>query len=116
MQSGRIRDGEAYKAVIEGINFIEFSALSVVILIAPFLVPTILYGCQSRQAKELELILLLVGNIICFVHGTNAARNWLLEIEATIYGMANISLFLYPVTFLFQCTIAIIKNKIDNKD
>ena len=101
--------------VIEGVNFIDFSAQSVVILIAPFLVLTVLYGCQSRQAKELELILLLIGNSICFVHGANAARAWLLEIDATIYGMTNIALLLYPMVFALLSFIAIIKNTTDKE-
>ena len=115
MQSGRITDGEACTVVIEGINFTEFSAPSIVMLIAPFLVLTILYGCQSRQAKELVLILLLIGNNICFVHGANAARTWLLEIDATIYGMTNIALLLYPMAFALLCFIAIIKNTTDKE-
>lgn len=101
--------------IIKGYNFMEFSAPSIVILIAPLFVPAILYGCQSRQAKELELILLLIGNSICFAHGANAARAWLLEIDATIYGMTNIALFLYPLAFALLCFIAIIKNITDKE-
>ena len=116
MQSGRLTEGEAYTAVIEGVGFTEFSAPSIVILIAPLIVLAILYGCQSRQAKELELILLLIGNSICFIHGVNAARTWLLEIDAIIYGMTNIALFLYPLVFIVLCFIAIIKNATDKED
>ena len=116
MQSGRITDGEACTMVIEGVNFTEFSASSIVILIAPLIVISILYGSQSRQAKELELIFLLIGNSICFVHGANVARIWLLEIDATIYGMTNIALFLYPIVFIVLCFIAIIKNATGKED
>ena len=115
MQSARITDGEACTMVIEGVNFTEFSAPSIVILFAPLIVLAILYGCQSRQAKEVELILLLTGNSICFVHGANAARTWLLEIDATIYGMTNIALLLYPMAFILLCFIAIIKNTTDKE-
>ena len=101
--------------VIEGINFTEFSAPSVLIPIAPLIVFAILYGCQSRQAKEVELILLLIGNSISFVHGAIAARTWLLEIDATIYGMTNIALFVYPVAFALLCFIAVIKNTTDKE-
>ena len=113
MQSGRITDGEACTMVIEGVNFTEFSAPSIVILFAPLIVLAILYGCQSRQAKELELMILIIGNSICFVHGANAARAWLLEIDAVIYGMTNIALFVYPVAFALLCFIAVIKNTTD---
>ena len=99
--------------VIEGVNFTEFSAPSIVILFAPLIVLAILYGCQSRQAKEVELILLLIGNSICFVHGANVARTWLLEIDAAIYGMTNIALLVYPVAFALLCFIAVIKNTTD---
>lgn len=115
MQSGRITEGEACTMILKGYNFVEFSAPSIVILIAPLLILVILYGCQSRQAKELQLILLLIGNSICFVHGANAARAWLLEIDATIYGMTNIALFLYPLAFALLCFIAIIKNITDKE-
>ena len=101
--------------VIEGVNFTEFSAPSIVILFAPLIVLAILYGCQSRQAKEVELILLLIGNSICFVHGANAARAWLLEIDAVIYGMTNIALFVYPVAFALLCIVAIVKNTTDKE-
>ena len=101
--------------IIKGYNFTEFSVPSVVILIAPLIVLSILYGCQSKQAKELELILLLIGNSICFVHGAKAARTWLLEIDATIYGMTNIALLLYPMAFVLLCFIAIIKNATDKE-
>lgn len=102
--------------IIKGYNFVEFSAPSIVILIAPLLIPVILYGCQSRQAKELELILLLIGNSICFIHGANAARTWLLDINAVTYGMTNVALFLYPMVFALLCFIAIIKNTTDKED
>ena len=110
MQSGRITNGEACTMILKGYNFTEFSAPSIVILIAPLLVPAILYGCQSSGVKELELILLMIGNSICFVHGANAARTWLLEIDAAIYGMTNIALYLYPVAFALLCIVAIVKN------
>ena len=102
--------------VIEGVNFAEFSAPSIVILIAPLVVLAILYGCQSRQAKEVELILLLMGNSICFIHGANAARAWLLEIDAEIYGITNIALWLYPTVFTLLCFIALINNTAGKED
>ena len=109
MMSGRLDDGEACTAVLSGVNFAEFSAVGIVILIAPLLVPVILFGCQSRWAKELELILLLTGNVICFVRGANAARAWLLEIGA-VYEKMNIALLLYPVIFALLCFLAIVGN------
>ena len=102
--------------ILKGYNYTDFSAPSIVIFFAPFLVPAILYGCQSRRSKELELILLLLGNSICFVHGANAARSWLIEIGATIYGMPNVAVFLYVVVFSLLCFVAIIKNAMNKED
>ena len=111
VQSGRLTDDvKPHTIIIDGMSLMEFSAPSAIVTIAPFLVLAILYGCQSRQAKELELILLIIGNSICFIHGANAARAWLLEIDAAIYGVSNISLLLYPFMFVLLCFIAILKN------
>lgn len=96
--------------ILKGYNFTEFSAPSIVILIAPLLVLAILYGCQSKHAKELELILLMIGNSICFIHGANVARAWLLDIGATIYGRTSLAIMLYPMIFILLCFVAIIKN------
>ena len=100
--------------IINGTGLAEFSAPSIVIIIAPLLVPTILYGCQSERVKELEFILLMIGNCICFAHGVNAARTWLLEIDANIIGMVNYGLPLYPLMFVFLCFAAIIQNYYNN--
>ena len=115
MQSGRLTDGESCMMVIHGYNFVEFSALSIVILIAPLLVPAILYGCWSKQAKELEIILLMIGNSICFIYGVIASRSWLLDIGATIYGKTSPAIILYPMLFILLCFVAIIKNKDDKE-
>lgn len=89
--------------------------MSIVILIAPLLVPVILYGCQSKQAKELEILLLTIGNSICFVYGAVAARLWLFDIGAMIYGKTSPAIILCPILFILLCFEAIIKNK-DGKE
>lgn len=101
--------------VIKGFNFMEFSAPSIVIIVAPLLVLCILFGCQSKQAKELELILLIILNSVCFLHGVITARAWLLDISATRNGNINPAIILYPMVFILLCIVAIIKNK-DNKE
>lgn len=115
MLNGKLTDGEACTVVIKGFNFMEFSAPSIVIIVAPLLVLCILFGCQSKQAKELELILLIILNSVCFLHGVITARAWLLDISATRNGNINPAIILYPMVFILLCIVAIIKNK-DNKE
>ena len=90
---------------VRGFNLMEFTALGAVPLLAPLLVPVILYGHQSKAAKERSLILLLLGNMLCYVHGINSAIDWLNTV-----GTAPISyhpaLIIYPVCFILSLFIA----------
>lgn len=112
MLSGKIATGEAYTSVIRGYNLLEFSAWGITAIISPWLVPLILYGCQSRAAKELELMALMIGNIVCYVHSVNNVRIWLYDIGASVVEM-KAAMFLYPINFILLCITAIIKNASD---
>ena len=82
-----------------GFNLMECSALGVVPLIAPLLVPIILYGHQNKASKERCLIVLLVGNLICYVDSFNATKEWFGTVGSEMisyYPMAVI----YPVCFV----------------
>lgn len=114
MLSAEITGGEAYTSVIHGYNLLEFSTCGIVSIIAPALVTAILYGCQSKAAKELELIVLAVGNLICYVHSVHNAWMWLFEIGASAFEV-KVALFLYPLIFLMLCIMAIIQNCYENK-
>ena len=114
IQGGRLTDGEACTMVIRGFNFMEFTPLGITVLIAPLLVPIILYGCQSKGLKELELTL-LIGNCASFINGINITRDWLLEMDASMYGMIKPTMLLYPIAFVLLCGVAIVKNIYDDR-
>ena len=109
MLSGKITTGEAYTSVIRGYNLMEFSAWGITAIISPWLVPLILYGCQSRSAKELELMALMIGNIVCYIHSVHNAWIWLHDIGASAVAM-KAAMFLYPIVFILLCITAIIQN------
>lgn len=90
--------------VIRGFNLMEFSAWGVVPVIAPLLIPVILLGHQSKAAQEIELMALLVGNTVAYVHGFNAARAWIDEIDGriTIYHPCVIVL---QIVFVFMLMV-----------
>lgn len=46
---------ESYTIVIHGYNLIEFSAWGVIPLLAPLIVPVLLFGHQSKPTQELSL-------------------------------------------------------------
>ena len=107
--SAKITTGEVYTSVICGYNLLEFSAVGLVILIAPILVPTIMHGCQTKEIKEISLEILLLGNSICYTHSVHKAWQWLHEIEASLFEI-KATLFLYPIAFAVLCFVAIYKN------
>lgn len=68
---------ERYTIVVHGYNLIEFSALGVVSLLAPLIVPALLFGHQRKAVQELSLVVLFVGSMVCYVHSLRAANEWL---------------------------------------
>lgn len=77
---------ESCTLVIHGYNLLEFSALGCVPMLAPLLIPVILFDHQSKATQEVELMLLLLANMTCYVHSFNAAKAWL-----TATGVSMIS-------------------------
>ena len=72
-----LSDGESCTLFVRGYNLMEFSALGCVPLFAPLFIPAITLGNQTKAAKETELLILFAANMVCYVHGFNAARIWL---------------------------------------
>ena len=72
-----LSDGESGTIFVRGYNLMEFSALGCVPLFAPLFIPAITLGSQTKAAKEMELLILFAANMVCYVHGFNAARIWL---------------------------------------
>lgn len=90
---------ERFTIVIRGYNLVEFSAWGCVPILAPLIVPCILLGGQARAAQEAELIVLLLGNAVCYVHGFNTAREWL-SLNSDSLIMCHPGMILYPFTFV----------------
>ena len=86
--------------IIRGFNLTEFSALGVIPMIAPLLIPIILLGHQSKAAKEIELMALLVGNTVAYVHGFNATRAWIDEIGGRI-ATYHPGIIILPIVLMF---------------
>ena len=69
--------GESCTLVIRGYNLMEFSGWGAVPMLAPLLVPAILFGNQPKAAREAELVLLFLADVVCYAHSLSAARIWL---------------------------------------
>lgn len=91
--------------IVRGYNLMEFSAFGIIPILAPLMIPVILYGNQSKGAKERGLILLSLGNMFCYTHSFNAAKAWLENVgdspisyypAIAIYHMCFISLLVIP--------------------
>ena len=92
LMSVRTGGPESGVLVVRGYNLMEFSAWGCVPVLAPLLLPFILYGGQPDAMRRGELLMLAVGNAVCYVHGFNAARAWL-SVDYH-FGMV-----LYPLAF-----------------
>ena len=79
-----LSDGESCTLMVRGYNLMEFSALAVIPIIAPLFIIVILLGYQSKSAQELELLILTAVNMICYVHGVNAAKEWLYSLDGSL--------------------------------
>lgn len=84
-------DGEACELMVRGYNLMEFSAWGTIPIFTAVFVLAILFSCQSKDAKQVELILLLVANCVCYVTSIMAARAWLEGVSSsfifTHFGM-----------------------------
>lgn len=105
-----ISDGESYKLIVRGYNLMEFSAWGCVPIIAPALIPVIVFGHQTKAAKELELMILFSAHIVCSVHSFNLARAWLYDIGgAPVYH--HYGMILYSMGFIILLFLLIILAK-----
>lgn len=105
-----ISDGGSYKLIVRGYNLMEFSAWGCVPIIAPALIPVIVFGHQAKAAKELELMILFSAHIVCFVHSFNLARAWLYDIGgAPVYH--HYGMILYSMGFIILLFLLIILAK-----
>ena len=98
--------GEAGDLVVRGFNLMSFSPWGCIPLLAPLTIPAILLGHQSKAAKELELILLTMGNTVCYAHGFNAARTWLMSLGGSvrICGAGTLAI---PLAFVAAMAVSV---------
>lgn len=84
VMSTYLSDGESCTLMVRGYNPMEFSALAVIPMMAPIFIIVILFGHQSKSAQEIELLFLAAVNMICYVHGVNAAKEWLYSLDGSL--------------------------------
>ena len=56
---------------------------SCMLMVRGFNLVAILFSCQSKSAKNAELLLLLVVNLVCYAQSFKAARMWFESIAAS---------------------------------
>ena len=94
--SMRSNVGESCTFIIRGYNLLEFSAWACVPLFAPLVIIAISFSRQSDSAKDAQLIILSLANLICYVHSVNAAKEWLMAIENSTIT-PHFYLFVLPI-------------------
>lgn len=77
VMSVHLSDGESCTLFVRGYNLTEFSAWGCIPLLAPLFIPMILIGHQPKAAKELMLIALFIGNMVCYTFSIHVAQAWL---------------------------------------
>ena len=65
--------GESGMLMVRGFNLVEFSVWGILPISTVMLVLTILFSCQSKSAKNAELLLLLTVNLVCYAESFKAA-------------------------------------------
>ena len=110
LMSTHLSGGESCTMVIRGFNLMEFSARGCVPLFAALLIPMILFGCQSKTSKEAELLLLVVINLTCFVHGINASHEWIHSLNGSLLTYYS-GMMIYPCAFIATWVLAWICNR-----
>jgi len=85
--------------IVRSCNLIEFSPWGVLPLMAPLLVPCILFGRQSQTVKEAEVLILLTAGMISYVHCFSLAADFLREIGASMLTRYP-GAVLYPVSLV----------------
>ena len=104
VMSTYLSDGESCTLIIRGYNLMEFSTWGFFPLFAPLLFLVILFGRQEESVKEIELVILFVSNMFCYIHSFNAARSWLYSLSCsltTFHPGALLIPFVFVMIFAF---------------
>ena len=95
--------GESGMLMVRGFNLVEFSVWGILPISTVMLVLTILFSCQSKAAKNAELLLLLTINLVCYAESFKAARCWF-ESVTTSPVVCHFGTILFPL----GCSVLII--------
>ncbi len=87
---------ESCTLMVRGYNLLEFSVWGILPKSTVMLVLTILFSCQSKAAKNAELLLLLTVNLVCYAESFKAARCWF-ESVATSPVVCHFGTILFPL-------------------
>ena len=89
-------DREACELMVRGYNLMEFSPWGTIPIFTALFVIAILFSCQSKAAKQAELLLLLAAVCVCYVTSIMASRAWLESVSSsfvfTHFGMITFPL------------------------
>jgi hypothetical protein len=68
---------ESCTLMVRGYNLLEFSSWAALPVFTVVIILGILFSFQKKSAKNVELLLLLVANAVCYLESMKAARAWL---------------------------------------
>ena len=68
---------ESCTLMIRGYNLVEFSSWAAIPVFSPVLVLSILFSLQKKSTKNMEFVILLAANAVCYIESLRAARTWL---------------------------------------
>lgn len=100
LMSTYLHGGESCTLMIRGYNLVEYSAWGIVPLAAPLLIIAIFLGVQRESFREIEILALLLGSLVSYVHGFNSARTWM-------YSIADSHVSFHPAFSLYPFAIVV---------
>ena len=68
---------ESCTLIVRGYNLLEFSFLAALPVFTVVIILGILFSFQKKSAKNVELLLLLLANVVCYLESMKATRAWL---------------------------------------
>ena len=87
---------ESCTLMVRGYNLLEFSSWAAIPVFSTILVLAILFSFQKKSAKNVELILLLAVNAVCYAESLRAARAWLDGIS-NVPANCHYGMFAFPI-------------------
>ena len=103
-------DGEACELMVRGYNLMEFSAWGTIPIFTAVFVLAILFSCQSKAAKQAELLLLLAVNCVCYVTSIMAARAWLEGVSSS-FVVTHFGMITFPLGTMALILSAMVYSK-----